>query len=103
MPEFAALNAEVFGVSKDSLASHEKFIAKHGLKLTLLSDENKIMLEAYGAWRMKKMYGKESMGVVRSTYIINPEGFIAAAWPKVAKAAGHAAKVLEELKNLTTT
>ncbi|MGE4557372.1 MAG: peroxiredoxin [Desulfovibrionaceae bacterium] len=100
-PEFEKLGAKVVGVSKDSPESHRKFIDKHGLNVTLLSDESKKTLEAFGAWRLKKLYGKESMGTVRSTVLLDPQGNVAHVWPKVAKAAGHAAKVLEELKRLT--
>ena len=98
--EFESLNAVVLGVSKDSGASHEKFIEKHGLTIRLLSDPEKVVLQLYGAWRMKKMYGKESMGVVRSTFLIAPDQNIAKAWPRVAKAAGHAGKVLDALREL---
>ncbi len=96
--DFEALNAVVLGVSKDSEASHQKFIEKHGLTVRLLSDPEKEVLQLYGAWRLKKMYGKESMGVVRSTFLINPDQKIAKAWPRVAKTAGHAGKVIEALR-----
>ncbi len=91
----------ILGVSKDSSASHAKFAAKHELGVRLLSDEEKTVLTAYGAWREKNMYGKVSMGVVRSTVLITPEGAIAHIWGRVAKAAGHAQKVLEQLQKLT--
>ncbi len=100
LPEFKALGAEVLGVSKDSLASHQKFIAKHDLGVPLLADPERIVLESYGAWQLKKMCGKESMGTVRGTVIIDPEGIVRHAWPKVAKAAGHAQKVLDTLREL---
>ncbi len=98
--EFDALNAVVLGVSKDSEASHRKFMETHGLTIRLLADPEKTVLQQYGAWRMKKMYGKESMGVVRSTFLIGPDQQIRKAWPRVAKAAGHASKVLETLREL---
>ena len=98
--EFEELNALVLGLSKDSPDSHRNFIQRRDLRITLLSDGAGKVLEAYGAWRLKKMYGKESWGVVRSTVLIDPEGKAAKIWPKVPKAAGHAAKVLEELKTL---
>lgn len=98
--EFEKLGAVVFGVSKDSVASHKKFIDKKALGIELLSDEEGKALESYGAWQLKKQCGKECMGIVRSTYLIDPSGKVAGSWPKVTKAAGHAAKVLEELKSL---
>jgi len=100
VPRFAALGADVVGVSKDSAASHAKFIAKHGLTVPLLVDTGREALEAYGAWRLKKLYGKESPGTVRSTYLIDPTGAVRRAWPKVAKAAGHATAVLAALTEL---
>jgi peroxiredoxin Q/BCP len=97
---FEKLNATVLGVSPDSEESHRKFIKKHSLKIDLLSDPDKKVLEKYGAWGVKKMYGKESMGVIRSTYLIDPGGKIAYAWPNV-KAKGHAEKVREKLAELS--
>jgi peroxiredoxin Q/BCP len=96
--EFAALNTVVLAVSKDSLAALARFHQQHGLNLTLLSDPDKAALSAYGAWRMKTQYGKEAMGVARSTYLVDPSGVVRRAWPKVAKAAGHAVKVLDALR-----
>lgn len=100
LPEFEKLGAAVVGVSKDSLGSHAKFIEKQKLSIPLLSDEGKDALCAFGAWREKVMYGKKALGVVRSTFLIGPDGRVAHAWPKVAKAAGHAAEVLARLKTL---
>ncbi len=97
---FHELGAVVIGISKDSVASHQSFTQKHNLRVLLLADTERTTLEAYGAWRLKKAYGKESMGTVRSTVLIDPEGNVAAFWPRVAKAAGHAAKVLERLREL---
>lgn len=99
-PEFERLGATVLGVSKDSLGSHARFIEKHTLAVPLLSDEGREALCAFGAWREKVMYGKKGLGVVRSTFLIGPDGRIAHAWPKVAKAAGHAQAVLERLGEL---
>ncbi len=99
MNEIANMDAEVIGVSPDSVESHCSFIEKHELKIRLLSDLDKVALQAYGAWREKKLYGREFMGVVRSTFLIDPEGKIAKVWPNV-KAKGHAEKVLESLKEL---
>ena len=81
--DYKKLNATVFGVSPDSTESHRGFIEKQGLGITLLSDPDKKAHKAYGAWGMKKNYGKEYEGVIRSTFIISPEGKIAEAWSKV--------------------
>jgi len=83
LADFASIAAEVIGVSPDSTESHRKFIAKYNLGLTLLSDPDKVTLQAYGAWGVKKLYGKEYEGVIRSTFIIAPDGTIAAKWGKV--------------------
>lgn len=80
---FKAKNVAVIGISKDSVASHQKFAEKYDLPFTLLSDPERIAIEAYGVWQEKKNYGKVSMGVVRSTYIINEEGVIEKVMPKV--------------------
>jgi peroxiredoxin Q/BCP len=93
------MNARVVGVSPDSCNSHQKFTIKHGLGITLLSDPDRRVMQMYGAWGEKKMYGKTALGVVRSTVLIDPRGYIAHHWPKV-KAKGHAAKVLETLRSL---
>ena len=87
----------VIGVSKDSAASHQKFAEKYELPFILLSDPERIAIEAYGAWQEKKNYGKLSMGVVRCTYIINEEGRIEKVMPKV-KPDTNAAEILEYLK-----
>lgn len=96
---FADLDAVVLGVSPDSPASHAKFIAKHGLKVRLLSDPEHRVMERYGAWGEKKMYGKTVQGVVRSTVLIDPQGRIAHHWANV-KADGHAAAVRAKLAEL---
>lgn len=82
--DFSEMNAKVFGISRDGADAHQRFIAKYDLNLTLLSDPEKAVHEAYGAWGTKINYGKEIVGVIRSTFIINPEGEIAALWRKVA-------------------
>lgn len=82
------LAAVVYGISRDSLASHAKFKAKHQLNFTLLSDEDLAAHVAWGAWGEKLMYGQKTVGVLRSTYLVGPDGTIARAWPKV-KVAGH--------------
>ena len=104
---FKKANAVVIGISPDSPERHKAFIEKHNLKIILLSDVEKKVLKDYNAWQLKKNYGKESMGVVRSTYIINPEGFIVALWQNVKVRQKrkdyevfHADKVLEKLKEI---
>ncbi len=99
LPNFEALNAMILGVSPDSPKKHRNFIEKKSLKITLLSDEEKELCSAYGVWQLKKFMGKEYMGVVRSTFIINPEGKIAASWSKV-KVKGHIEEVESTLKSL---
>ena len=81
--DFAAIDTKVVGISKDSTQSHREFIAKYNLGLPLLSDPEKTVHKAYGAWGMKKNYGKEYEGVIRSTFIISPEGVVVAKWHKV--------------------
>jgi peroxiredoxin Q/BCP len=97
--EFANLNAVVLGISPDSCKSHQNFTQKHDLKVNLLSDPKKKMLQDYGVWQEKSMYGRKYMGVVRTTYLIDPDGKIAAVWLKV-KAKGHAEEVQNKLKEL---
>lgn len=99
MPDFEGLNAVILGVSPDSPKKHRSFIEKQKLGLTLLADEGTEVLQSYGVWQLKKFCGKEYMGVVRSTFLINPEGKIAAIWENV-KVAGHAQAVKEALSKL---
>lgn len=99
LKEFEELDAIILGVSPDSCESHRKFIEKKDLKITLLCDEDRKVLKEYGAWGKKKMYGKEYEGVIRSTFLIDPEGNIAYIWPKV-RVKGHVEKVKEKLKEL---
>ena len=80
---FEEMGATVLGVSPDSVKSHRGFCDKHGLSITLLSDPGHGALEAYGVWQLKKMYGREYHGVVRSTFLVDPDGKIAHAWRKV--------------------
>ncbi|NLY95648.1 MAG: peroxiredoxin [Myxococcales bacterium] len=94
-----ALGARVLGVSKDSLASHAKFREKHGLNFPLLSDPEGTMIEAYGAWGEKVLYGKRSMGIIRSTVILDPKGKVVAHFPKV-KVKGHVDEVIARLEEL---
>ena len=95
--EFKKINAVVIGVSKDSMASHQKFAEKHGLPFILLSDPELAAIQAYGVWQEKKNYGKVSMGVVRSTFVINGEGVIEKVMPKV-KPDTNAAEILAYLE-----
>ncbi|QBG48744.1 peroxiredoxin [Verrucomicrobia bacterium S94] len=98
--EISDLNTVVLGVSKDSLASHDKFIEKFNLPFTLLSDPETKMMEKYGAWGEKVLYGKKSIGCIRSTVIVDEKGKVIKHWKKVTKAEAHPAKVLEFLRNL---
>ena len=94
---FRSLDVTVIGISKDSVKSHEKFAAKYDLPFILLSDPELQAIEAYGVWQEKKLYGKVSMGVVRSSFIIDEQGMIAAVMPKV-KPDTNAAEILAALK-----
>ena len=98
---FADMNAVVLGVSPDPLSRHEKFIEKHGLPFLLLADEDHEAAEAYGVWKLKKNFGKEYMGIERSTFIIDQEGKLVKEWRKV-KVNGHVEEALEYIReNLT--
>ena len=97
--EFEKEGATILGVSPDSIKRHQNFITKKELQITLLSDEDKEVAQKYGVWQLKKMYGREYMGIVRSTFLIDPNGNIAEIWTKV-KVKGHAQEVLEKLKEL---
>ncbi len=97
--EFEAANSVVIGISPDSVKSHDKFAAKHALTVMLASDEERQVLEAYGVWKEKSMYGKKYMGVERTTYLVAPYGKIAQIWKKV-KVPGHAQLVLDAIKAL---
>ena len=96
LPQFREKGAVVIGVSKDSVASHKKFQEKFGLPFTLLSDPELKVIQAYGVWQEKNMYGKKTMGVVRSTYLIDEKGIIVKAFGKV-KAAENPQQMLEVL------
>lgn len=97
--DFAKAGAEIIGVSPDPVKSHDKFKAKHGLDIALIADEDKTMLEAYGVWTEKSMYGRKYMGVERTTFLIDGAGKIARVWNKV-KVPGHVDEVLEAVKAL---
>lgn len=98
--EFAKLNCDIYGVSKDSCASHKKFATKEGLNFSLISDPTTEMCQAFGVWKEKKLYGKSYMGVDRSTFLIDPKGKILKAWRGV-KIPGHVDEVLESLMAVT--
>jgi thioredoxin-dependent peroxiredoxin len=97
--DFAAVGAEIIGLSADSVASHDKFKKKYDLTFPLASDEAKTTLEAYGIWVEKSMYGKKYMGIERTTFLIDADGKIAHIWNKV-KVPGHAAEVLAAAKTI---
>lgn len=97
--DFEKLNAVVIGVSKDSILSHEKFKDKNELKIDLASDMELEIIKAFGVWQEKNMYGKKTMGVVRTTFIIDENGIIQKIYPKV-RVKGHVDKVLEDLKEM---
>ncbi|MBW4708560.1 peroxiredoxin [Roseobacter sp. YSTF-M11] len=96
---FAQAGALVFGISKDSMASHEKFVAKKDLTVPLLSDEHGSACEGFGVWKEKSMYGKKFMGIERTTFLIAADGTIARIWPKV-KVPGHVDEVLDAVRAL---
>lgn len=97
--EFAKAGAVIVGMSADSQKSHDKFKAKHNLSVDLVADEEKQALEAYGVWAEKSMYGRKFMGIVRTTFLIDSQGKIAAVWQNV-KVPGHAEAVLEAVRGL---
>jgi peroxiredoxin Q/BCP len=97
--DFKGLDAVILGCSPDTPAKHRKFIEKYGLKVRLLSDPEHGVMEKYGAWGEKKMYGKTRMGVIRSTVLIDPKAKVAHHWPRV-QAKGHAGKVRDVLEGL---
>lgn len=99
LKNYEAVNAVVIGVSKDPLKSHDKFIEKYGLPFELISDVEGKLLDAFGVWKEKSMYGKTFMGVERTTFLIDENGKIAKAWRKVS-VPNHVATVLEEAKSL---
>jgi len=98
-PEFSTAGAVVLGISPDTCASHQKFRIKHDIGVHLLSDPEHRVMTLYGAWGEKKLYGRVTHGVIRSTVLVDPDGKVARRWPRV-KARGHAAKVLSALHQL---
>ncbi|MHC0052795.1 peroxiredoxin [Actibacterium sp. D379-3] len=99
LPDFAAAGVQVFGLSKDTVAKHEKFRVKHDLAVPLLSDEDGAVCAAYGTWVEKNMYGRTSMGIERATFLIAGDGTLARIWRKV-KVKGHAQEVLDAARAL---
>ena len=97
---FSGANVNVFGVSKDSIESHEKFIKKQNLAISLLSDKNGTVCEDFGVWKEKSMYGKTYMGIERSTFIIDGKGLVIKEWRKV-KVPGHVNEVLQVIEGYT--
>lgn len=97
--EFAAAGALVVGISKDTVAKHDKFIAKHALRVVLASDAESDVCERYGVWVEKSMYGKKFMGIERATFLIGNDGRVARVWRKV-KVAGHVEEVLDAVRSL---
>ncbi len=97
LAEFQSLNAEVIGISPDSVTSHAKFITKHDLSISLLSDPEHQIAEQYDVWQLKKFMGKEYMGIIRSTFLTDPTGNIAQIWSNV-RVKNHVEDVLTQLK-----
>ncbi|MGH1576981.1 peroxiredoxin [Planktotalea sp.] len=98
--DFAAIGVKVWGISADSIKSHEKFITKHGLSMPLLADTDNAVSEAYGVWKEKNMYGKKFFGIERSTFLIASDGTLAQVWRKV-KVPGHVDAVFDAAKALS--
>ena len=101
LPKFTKLGATVLGVSRDSIKSHQNFCAKQGFRFELVSDADESLCNAFGVIKPKKLYGREYVGVERSTFLIDPKGVIARSWRPV-KVPGHAQAVLDELKAAAT-
>jgi peroxiredoxin Q/BCP len=99
---FEDMNAMILGISPDSTKKHRNFIEKKDIGITLLSDEDKSVAKLFGVWQLKKMCGKEYMGIVRTTFIIDPNGIVKAVWKNV-RVKGHISKVLDKLKELSIT
>ena len=99
-PSFNQVNAVIFGVSKDSVKRHAKFAEKYDLPFVLLSDESGEVCEKYDVWKQKSLYGKSYLGIVRSTYLIDPQGKIVKTYPKV-KVKEHAAEIWKDLAELS--
>jgi len=98
-PEFQALDTEIFGVSRDGIKSHENFKAKQSFPFDLISDKEETLCQLFDVIKLKKMYGRESLGIERSTFLIDKEGVLRREWRKV-KVKGHVAEVLEAVRSL---
>ncbi len=98
-PQFRAKGVKLYGLSKDSLKDHDKFIHKYGLAMPLLSDETTATIDAFGSWGEKSLYGRAYMGTDRSTFIIDPQGYVRHVWRKV-RVNGHVEQVLQALDTL---
>jgi peroxiredoxin Q/BCP len=99
LPKFMMRNVPVIGVRRDSSGSHRRGVAKNGLRIKLLSDSDRVLTEKVGAWGVKRMYGKEAEGTVRTTFLVGRDGVIEAVWKNV-RVDGHAEKVLEKVVSL---
>ncbi|MBF6058287.1 peroxiredoxin [Thiomicrorhabdus heinhorstiae] len=99
LPEFEQLNAKIYGISMDSMKRHENFKSKQGFEFDLISDPQAELCSSFGIYQLKKNFGKEYMGIVRSTFLLDPQGETLHAWRKV-KVKGHAEEVLETLKEI---
>lgn len=99
LPDFSGLKVKILGVSTDSVASHKKFEQKYNLNFTILADTEKTVVNDYGVWQPKKFLGREFLGTVRTSFLVNPEGVLAKIYPNV-KPEIHAAQVLSDLKTL---
>lgn len=99
LPRYTRAKAKVYGISKDSLASHDKFAKKHELPFTLISDTDGSICEAFGTWIEKSLYGRKYMGIDRATFLVDASGVIRQVWRKV-KVGGHVEEVLEAVKNI---
>ncbi len=99
LPDFSKLNVDVIGVSKDTVAKHDKFTAKYDLNFRLASDEDGAVCEAFDVWKEKRMYGRTYMGIERSTFLVDGDGVIRQAWRKV-RVPGHVDAVLDAVKEL---
>ncbi len=99
LPDFSKLNVDVIGVSKDTVAKHDKFAAKYDLNFRLASDEDGTVCEAFDVWKEKRMYGRTYMGIERSTFLVDGDGVIRQAWRKV-RVPGHVETVLDAVKEL---
>jgi len=102
LSEFEQLNCKIFGISRDSIKQHENFIAKQGYNFELISDESEAVCQLFDVIKLKKLYGKEYMGIDRSTFVISPEGILIQEWRAV-KVTGHAQIVLDYLNQLPTS